>query len=251
MGKDVHQKKNSVFSISLHCCYSIENIKDIFLWNEIKTTHESICPTYRSLLHFIWSSLSRMLSSFSRCIARHSRKSLKRISLESKMNSFWSTRSKFGNFSSGSPTSMNSSFKTHVIVQVSSQTPVSVILRWIAHQYYLRGLTYLFVSPSGKFPWGALDNSFLSPHFYISAWSGLKEMVVLSPAFSAIQLWQEKTSLMNCPLFLSFSQGTWGVTRSGHRWNIHRLYVPDKSSFQVSLISGLAFDVRCWPGNMK
>ena len=45
------------------------------------------------------------------------------------------TRSNFGNFSSGSPTSMNSSLKTHVIVQVSSQTPVSSIWRWIAHQH--------------------------------------------------------------------------------------------------------------------
>ena len=78
------------------------------------------------------------------------------------------TRSNFGNFSSGSPTSMNSSLKTHVIVQVSSQTPVSVILRWIAHQYYLRGLTYLFVSPSGKFPWGAIDNFFFCHHISIS-----------------------------------------------------------------------------------
>ena len=113
------------------------------------------------------------------------------------------TRSNFGNFSSGSPTSMNSSPKTHVIVQASSQTPVSLIWKWIAHQHlpleiidkhkwqtwiYLRSLIYLFVSPSGKFPWGALDIFFLSPYFYISAWSGLKEMVVLSPAFSAIQL---------------------------------------------------------------
>ena len=93
------------------------------------------------------------------------------------------TRSNFGNFSSGSPTSMNSSLKTHVIVQVSSQTPVSSIWRWIAHQHlqlemidkhkwqtwiYLRSLIYLFVSPSGKFSWGALDNFFFCHHISIS-----------------------------------------------------------------------------------
>ena len=98
------------------------------------------------------------------------------------------TRSNFGNFSSGSPTSMNSSLKTHVIVQVSSQTPVSSIWRWIAHQHfqlkmidqhkwqtwiYLRGLTYLFVSPSGEIVEGH-QIIFFCRHFYISAWSGLK-----------------------------------------------------------------------------
>ena len=124
----------SVFSISLHCCYSIENIKDIFVWNEIKTTHESICPTFNCTL----SDLPRR-----ECSAVSADALLdiqERVWIEFLWNPKWTrfdqlTRSNFGNFSSGSPTSMNSSLKTHVIVQLSSQTPVSSIWRWIAHQH--------------------------------------------------------------------------------------------------------------------
>ena len=82
----------------------------------------------------------------------------------------------------------------------------------------------------------------------------LKNVHVLLVGTKEVQIQEnfagEAVELSTLSLLLSRNPG-WGVTRSGHRWNIYRLYIPDKSSFQVSHISGLAFDVRFWPGNMK
>ena len=124
----------SVFSI-LHCCYSIENIKDIFFM-KWKLHMNPFVPLIA--LNCTLSDLPRRECS---AVSADALLDIQgRVWKEFLWNPKWTrfdqlTRSNFGNFSSGSPTSMNSSLKTHVIVQVSSQTPVSSIWRWIAHQH--------------------------------------------------------------------------------------------------------------------